>query len=148
MNVDELEGAVLEFHDRFGMPWRELDDPKALDEEEGRLHYKLLVEEVTEFWRGTVSGDLAEQADALADIIYLAVGGLVRMGVALGPLMDEVHDSNMSKLGADGKPVVREDGKIEKGPYYRPPDIAGVIEHQKKMQDANLSPDYFKDCPF
>lgn len=71
--------------------------------------------------------DPVEAADALGDIKYLADGGNLICGFPGDLVLAEIHRSNMSKLGADGKPVYREDGKVMKGPNYFKPNIAGVL---------------------
>lgn len=71
--------------------------------------------------------DLVEAADALGDIDYVTQGAALVFGVPLNAVGLEVHASNMSKLGVDGKPIYREDGKILKGPRYFKPDIARVL---------------------
>lgn len=71
-------------------------------------------------------GDVAETVDGLCDLIYVALGTAVAMGVDLWPVFREVHRSNMTKTPGD----VRDDGKINKGPTYSPPDIAGCLRAQ------------------
>lgn len=78
--------------------------------------------------------DSVEVIDALTDISYLVEGRFVGIGVPSDAAFDEVHASNMSKLGADGSPIYREDGKILKGPNYRPPNLAPLLD----ADDANL----------
>ena len=80
---------------------------------------------------------LVETADALADLLYVIYGACVSFGIPIEPIFAEVHASNMSKLGEDGKPIYREsDGKVLKGPNCFKPDIAGVPERQKKIRRA------------
>ena len=71
--------------------------------------------------------DHMEIADALTDIEYVTLGAGHTFGVNLDKTFDEVQSSNMSKLGSDGKPIFREDGKVLKGPDYKKPDIAKVL---------------------
>lgn len=78
--------------------------------------------------------DSVEVIDALTDISYLVEGRFVGVGVPSDAAFDEVHASNMSKLGANGKPIYREDGKILKGPNYCPPNLAPLLN----SDDANL----------
>lgn len=78
--------------------------------------------------------DSVEVIDALTDISYLVEGRFVGVGVPSDAAFDEVHASNMSKLGADGKSIYREDGKILKGPNYCPPNLAPLLN----SDDANL----------
>ena len=73
------------------------------------------------------SRDTVEAADALADLIYVIYGMALEMGIDLAKVLAEVQRSNMSKLGEDGKPIYREDGKVLKGPGYFRPDVAGVL---------------------
>lgn len=72
--------------------------------------------------------DLAETADALGDIDYVTQGANLVFGIPAERVMKEIHRANMSKLGADGKPIYREDGKITKGPSYAPPNVAAVLK--------------------
>ena len=71
--------------------------------------------------------DPVEIADALGDGVYVKYGHAIERGIPLDDVLREIHRSNMSKLGDDGKPILRDDGKILKGPNYSPPDIAKVI---------------------
>lgn len=71
--------------------------------------------------------DLVETADALADLDYVVQGGNLVFGIPAGLVMEEVHYSNMSKLGSDGKPIIDEDGKVVKGPNFREPDIRTIL---------------------
>ena len=138
-----MQEAVRDFHRKFGLPVGDYATPAALDEERAKLRYDLLLEELTEFWLACKEGDLVAQADALGDILYLAYGGFVELGVHSNGVFWEIHDSNLSKLGADGKPVLRDDGKVLKGPDYRPPDIEGVIKQQVE-EETN----WRRECPF
>jgi predicted HAD superfamily Cof-like phosphohydrolase len=69
-------------------------------------------------------------ADALGDIVYVAYGAAVTYGLDLDAVLAEIHRSNMSKLGLDRRPIMRADGKVLKGPAYRPPDIGTVLATQ------------------
>src|SRR5690606_14317733 len=71
--------------------------------------------------------DVVAAADALADLVYVVYGMALECGIPLPEVLAEVHASNLSKLGADGRPVHRADGKVLKGPSYAPPDVAGVL---------------------
>lgn len=92
---------------------------------------KLQVEEAEEIVEGVEKGDLVEIADGVIDSIYIAIGTAVTYGFQhkLPELFDAVHKSNMSKLGPDGKPMYREDGKVIKGPNFKPPteDIKRIL---------------------
>jgi predicted HAD superfamily Cof-like phosphohydrolase len=74
-------------------------------------------------------GYLVESADAICDCIYILIGTAHELGIAdkLSACFDEVQRSNMSKLGEDGKPIYREDGKVQKGPNYEKPNLKHII---------------------
>lgn len=90
----------------------------------------LIAEEVQELQDAYDAGDLVEMADAWADLIYVVYGAAMTHGVNLDEVLTEVQRSNLSKLGEDGNPIYREDGKVLKGPFFSEPDIAGVLEEQ------------------
>ena len=71
--------------------------------------------------------DAFSVAEAVADIVYVVYGTALTYGIDLDPVLREVHRANMSKLGADGKPLLRQDGKVLKSDRYRPPDIAPIV---------------------
>jgi predicted HAD superfamily Cof-like phosphohydrolase len=117
---------VGEFHSAYGLPTRSAPDV-AVGDDQVALRLALIQEEVAELVAAAQQGDIVGVADALADIVYVAYGTAHVYGIDLDAVLDEVHASNMTKLGADGRPVRRADGKILKGPDYRPPDIAAVL---------------------
>lgn len=98
------------------------------DEETMQLRLKLIAEEVAEFAESVQEGDLVNASKELADILYVVYGAGLAMGINLDQVFHDVHNSNMSKLGADGKPVYREDGKVIKGPNYTKPDLSWVTK--------------------
>jgi hypothetical protein len=102
---------------------------------------KLLTEETIELRDAPAARDPAAVLDALADLQYVLDGAYLQLGFAAAKnaALGEVHRSNMSKLGADGKPVVRADGKILKGPNYSPPDLREIVE--LLTADADEEPD-------
>ena len=146
---------VDEFHQKFGVPH---GDPKhpTLDFERVRLRFDLIAEEFCEliaalYGENTAedvradiagaiwfaqriedmdprTGDIVEVADALGDLEVVINGFALEAGIPLPSVIAEIHRSNMSKLGADGEPILREDGKILKGPNYTEPDIEGVLD--------------------
>ena len=119
-------GQVGDFHRAYGLPVR--DSPTvAVGAAQVELRLALIEEEVGELAAAARAGDLVGVADALADIVYVAYGTAHVYGIDLDAVLDEVHASNMTKLGADGRPIRRADGKVLKGPGYRPPDIAAVL---------------------
>lgn len=122
---------VKDFHRAFGQ--RIGSVPELPDSEERSLRIKLLIEEVAEYSEAENEHDLVEVADALADIIYIALGTAVSYGIPLDNVFEEVHRSNMAKL-VDGKPLKREDGKVIKPAGWKPPDVEGVL---KKSHEEN-----------
>ena len=119
-------GQVGDFHRAYGLPIRN-EPTAAVGPDQVALRQSLIEEEVRELADAAGAGDLVAVADALADIVYVAYGTAHVYGIDLDAVLDEVHASNMTKLGADGRPVRRADGKVLKGPGYRPPDIEAVL---------------------
>ena len=118
--------SVGAFHDAFGLPVRRR--PTAdIPAEEAALRQALLDEEVDELRAAVADADVVGIADALADIVYIACGTAHAYGIDLDAVVAEVHRSNMTKLGGDGRPVYRADGKVLKGPAYEPPRLADVL---------------------
>lgn len=116
--------AVEEFHSAFGLgiaaaPTVELSSEKI------KLRYELMKEENEEYFEAAQKGDLTEVADALGDMLYILCGTILEHGMQdkIEEVFEEIQRSNMSKLGTDGKPVYREDGKVLKGPNYFKPDL-------------------------
>jgi predicted HAD superfamily Cof-like phosphohydrolase len=122
----QAAGQVGDFHRAYGLPMRDVPTA-AIGAEQVELRQALIEEEVAELAAAARAGDLVGVADALADIVYVAYGTAHVYGIDLDAVLDEVHASNMTKLGADGRPIHRADGKVLKGPRYRPPDIATVL---------------------
>lgn len=117
---------LREFHEAFGLILTKrptLDLPADLVS----LRLGLIEEEVCELAVALRSRSLVKAADALADIVYVTYGAALTFGIDLDAVLLEVHRSNMSKLGPDGRPVLRPDGKVLKGPNYRPPEIAELL---------------------
>ncbi len=128
--ASRIARQLREFHRAYGLP--AADEPTAaVSAEQATLRQDLIDEEVDELRAASAAGDLVEVADALADIVYVAYGTALVYGIDLDAVLDEVHASNMTKLGADGRPVRRADGKVLKGPDYRPPDIARVLGERR-----------------
>ena len=91
------------------------------------LRYELIKEELTELKEAIEKRDLKEVADALTDILYVTYGAGHAFGINLDKCFEEVQNSNMSKLGQDGKPIYNEKGKVLKGPNYFKPDLTKFI---------------------
>jgi predicted HAD superfamily Cof-like phosphohydrolase len=122
--------AVLAFHEAFGLPRQAMPDADYVTSELAALRLRLQREETEELAEAIEAGDVVGVADALADLVYVAYGTAITYGIDLDAVLAEVHRSNMSKLGRDGRPVMREDGKVLKSPWYTPPDVDGVLKQQ------------------
>lgn len=124
----KLIKQVTEFHEKFGHLVE--DKPKLPALLILVLRHKMIQEELDEYKEAYEEGDLVKMADALGDMMYLVVGGAIEIGIGskMEEIMDEIQASNMSKLGADGKPIYREDGKVMKGPNYFPPNLKSILE--------------------
>tara|TARA_Y100000591_G_scaffold171227_1_gene147682 strand:+ start:299 stop:670 length:372 start_codon:yes stop_codon:yes gene_type:complete len=92
------------------------------------LRYSLIKEELEELKNSLNKKDLVEVADALTDILYVTYGAGHAFGINLDKCFDEVQESNMSKLGNDGKPIYNEEGKVMKGPNYFKPNLSKFIK--------------------
>ena len=88
-----------------------------------QLRYELIKEELEELNQAIKGKDMKEVADALTDILYVTYGAGHAFGINLDQCFDEVQKSNMSKLGADGRPIYNENGKVMMGPNYFKPDL-------------------------
>ena len=93
-----------------------------------KLRVSLINEELEEFKEAIKNNDLKELADALTDILYVTYGAGHAFGIDLDKCFDEVQNSNMSKLGQDGKPIYNNDGKVMKGPNYFKPDLSKFLD--------------------
>ena len=91
------------------------------------LRYDLIKEELDEFREAIDKKDLKEVADALTDILYVTYGAGHAFGIDLDKCFEEVQNSNMSKLGKDGKPIYNENGKVMKGPNYFKPNLSKFV---------------------
>ncbi|WP_278035220.1 nucleoside triphosphate pyrophosphohydrolase family protein [Flavobacterium nitratireducens] len=122
--------SVKEFHTAFGIGYSET--PIAdLGETKNTLRYHLMKEENEEYLEAVKNNDLVEIADALGDMMYILCGTIIEHGLQdkIEAVFDEIQRSNMSKLGEDGKPIYREDGKVMKGPNYFKPDFTKIFEN-------------------
>ena len=120
--------AVKEFHKAFKLDY--LEQPKAnIGLEKNKLRFNLMKEENEEYFEAANNNDIVEVADALGDMLYILCGTIIEHGMEhkIDEIFREIQNSNMSKLGADGSPIYREDGKVLKGPNYFKPDIEGIL---------------------
>lgn len=140
------EALVREFHTVYNLPIA--DDAPSVNRERVHMRMSLIAEEFSELV-GAVYGkearaaieqafqealrrddgtrDVVETADALGDITYVVYGMALEMGIPMARVLSEIQASNLSKLGADGKPIYRDDGKVLKGPGYFPPNIRRAL---------------------
>lgn len=104
--------------------------PTNISSERTRLRFNLMAEENTEYLEACAADDTVEIADALGDMLYILLGTMLEHGMQdyMVRVFTEIHRSNMSKMGKDGKPILREDGKILKGPNYFRPNITKIIK--------------------
>lgn len=121
--------AVHAFHSAFGLGIEETPTAQ-LTKEKNLLRFNLMKEENEEYLEAANEGDLVEVADALGDMLYILCGTIIEHGMQdkIEEVFNEIQRSNMSKLGADGKPIYREDGKVLKGPHYFKPNIKEILE--------------------
>jgi predicted HAD superfamily Cof-like phosphohydrolase len=120
--------CVREFHEAFGQANGLY--VKNLTQDEFELRYRLMAEENDEYLQACKDNNIEEIADALGDQLYILCGTILKHGLQhkIQLIFSEIHRSNMSKLDADGKPVLREDGKILKSSRYFPPDIKKILQ--------------------
>lgn len=155
MSGSEPEALVREFHTTYALPIAE--DPPDVDRDRVHMRMALIAEELAELV-GAVYGeragglmeqafttavaaddgtrDTVEAADALGDLVYVTYGMALECGIPLTEVLAEIQASNLSKLGADGRPIYREDGKVLKGPGYFRPDIAAVLDRVTARSSA------------
>lgn len=156
------QAAVAEFHRAMGQPVG--DSPRPLPADRIAVRVELIREEFMELlealgWQGEQDSeghyvfpadakvDMVEMADACIDLEYVVKGLLVEAGIDDGPLFDEVQRSNMSKLGADGQPIIAGpndpdgifEGRVKKGPNYFRPNLAKLIDDQIRAAEIDLS---------
>ncbi|MCO6146597.1 nucleoside triphosphate pyrophosphohydrolase family protein [Flavobacterium sp. NRK1] len=121
--------SVKQFHTSFGLGVSER--PKgSLGDSVNLLRYNLMKEENEEYFEAVQNNDLVEIADALGDMLYILCGTIIEHGLQykIEEVFDEIQRSNMSKLGENGKPIYREDGKVMKGPNYFKPNFEEILK--------------------
>ncbi|WP_333810166.1 nucleoside triphosphate pyrophosphohydrolase family protein [Flavobacterium sp.] len=121
--------AVRIFHETYGLGVSE--EMKAdLGALKNELRFNLMKEENEEYLEAVQNNDIIEVADALGDMLYILCGTILEHGLQhkIEEVFDEIQRSNMSKLGEDGKPIYREDGKVMKGPNYFKPNFEEILK--------------------
>lgn len=121
--------AVHQFHTAFKLNIQNTPTV-TISEERKQLRFELMKEENEEYLEAAKNNDLVEVADALGDMLYILCGTIIEHGMQdkIEEVFNEIQRSNMSKLGEDGKPIYREDGKVLKGPHYFKPNIKEILE--------------------
>lgn len=122
--------AVQEFHESFGLGIQHKPIAK-LDGNKLKLRFDLMAEENEEYLEAAKNNDLVEVADALGDMLYILCGTILEHGMQykIEEVFNEIQRSNMSKLGEDGNPIYRDDGKVLKGPNYFKPNILKILDN-------------------
>ena len=138
--MDREWEKVRMFHEKFNHPTS--DFPKAMGKERAKHRYDWMFEEINEFLEAVNEGDIVEQADAMIDTIYFALGTLVEMGIRPDELFNIVHEANMAKLWPDGKHHYNKDGKTIKPPTWEDPH--NKLEIAIKSQTAEREGNYEK----
>jgi predicted HAD superfamily Cof-like phosphohydrolase len=125
---------VRAFQTAFGAEMPE--KPTMLEEKRAKLRQRLLQEEVTELKKAE---DMEDVADALGDILYIAFGTIHEYGLAdrIIFIFDEIHKANMAKLGEDGKPIYRKDGKVLKPEGWRPPNLKPILSRRYHLFNSD-----------
>ena len=117
--------SVRKFMETFG---QEIKEKASFPSDKiTSLRYELIKEELDELKEAIDKKDIKELADALTDILYVTYGAGHAFGIDLDKCFEEVQNSNMSKLGKDGKPIYNEKGKVMKGPYYFKPNLSKFV---------------------
>ncbi|MBN4084945.1 nucleoside triphosphate pyrophosphohydrolase family protein [Flavobacteriaceae bacterium AH-315-B10] len=120
--------AVKAFHKAFKLDYRETQKAD-LGLAKHTLRFNLMKEENEEYLEAANNNDLVEVADALGDMLYILCGTIIEHGLQdkIEEVFNEIQRSNMSKLGENGEPIYREDGKVLKGPNYFKPNIKAIL---------------------
>ena len=120
--------SVKKFHEVYKLNYKESPIAK-LDLATINLRFNLMDEENKEYLEAAQNNDLIEVADALGDMLYILCATIIAHGMQdkIEEVFDEIQRSNMSKLGNDGEPIYREDGKVMKGPNYFKPDFSKIL---------------------
>jgi predicted HAD superfamily Cof-like phosphohydrolase len=120
---------VTKFHNAFKIKVNE-NPTVEIDNALIELRYRLMQEENSEYLEAAKNKDLIEVADALGDMLYILCGTILTHGLQykIEEVFNEIQRSNMSKLGKDGKPIYRNDGKVMKGPNYFKPNITEILK--------------------
>ena len=116
--------SVKRFHETYKLSYN-INPIADLGSDKNKLRFDLMSEENNEYINAANNNDIIEVADALGDMLYILCGTIIEHGMQdiIEPIFDEIQKSNMSKLGLDGNPIFRDDGKVLKGPNYIKPNF-------------------------
>ena len=118
--MNKMQKQVRDFHIEMDLWYKEF--PWMLDTEAKKRRVALIAEELAELKSALLMNDMLETVDAIADLLYVVFGTAVELGVDIEPFFDEVHRSNMTKVGGHK----REDGKLVKPDTYKPANLRKV----------------------
>lgn len=135
----DIAALVREFHEVFRLPMSDL--PTGVEQNLAKQRHQQLLQEVTEVYDAILHANLANIAQELADCVYVLYGTALTYGIDLDAVLLAVHAANMTKLFPDGEPHTV-DGKIVKGPDYRKPNIAAVLDEQIGLRTGLPAPTY------
>lgn len=135
MSLYAVISSVKTFCDSYNIPVNN-SPTSSVSSDQIALRHRLMEEENNEYLEAAQSGDLIEIADALGDQLYILCGTILSHGMqdVIEDVFREIQSSNMSKLGDNGQPIVRKDGKILKGPNYFRPDLKSVLDRHLEVQ--------------
>lgn len=140
MNIKDSQSSVRQFHEAFDLTRHA--SPTLADPTNAALRVSLIQEELDEYATALQNADLVEVADALGDLLYVVLGAGVSHGIDLQPVFDEIHRSNMTKVGGH-----KDDrGKLIKPDTYEPARVAQVIM-QQKLASTPAGREFFDDPP-
>lgn len=130
--ITDMINKLKEFNKLYGVATLATPLPTTSNSD---IRARLLAEELLEYQEALASYDEVAVADALTDLMYVLVGTILHHNLddCFDELFNEVHSSNLSKLGEDGKPIYRADGKIVKGPNFREPDLRSILAKHGKL---------------
>ncbi len=116
---------VVDFTKKFNLPISET--PQIPKGDLHKLRVNLIFEEIAEFLEAAAQGNIAKTTKELCDVLYVVYGYAATMGIDIDYAFQLVHEANMSKLDELGRPVIREDGKVVKGPKYKPVSLKDLV---------------------
>ena len=126
--MNPMQVQVTDWYIKFGVPIAAA--PTIIPMTRRALRMRLIQEETNELDAAFVRGDIVAIADALADLLYVTFGTAVEFGIDMEPIFNEIQRSNLSKLGADGKPIYDLNQKVMKGSNYSPPKLGPILKEQ------------------